>query len=248
METRGRECEYRTSVARCTRTNIDLLESRASRTSRAGRLGFRSFKHLAYVAFWALGISMLIMSMSLVYRYEGSVVSAAGGNLRDDTLAGAKDVGTSSSSSSSSSSSATSTKPRSSSSSASSSSSSSSSSTSSTSSTSSSNPDSMESLVERAVEKQLAALALGEDGSFEREFLPVKQLLQTDKKRILVTGGSGFVGSHLVDALMAQGHDVYVLDNLFTGRKQNIRHWIGHPNFDFMNHDVIEPKSELPEL
>ena len=94
------------------------------------------------------------------------------------------------------------------------------------------------------MEKRLSAMTMGEDGSFEQNFPPVKQLLQTDKKRILVTGGAGFVGSHLVDALMAQGHDVYVLDNLFTGRKQNIRHWIGHPNFDFINHDVIEPKSE----
>ena len=106
----------------------------------------------------------------------------------------------------------------------------------------------MEALVERAVTTRLSAIALGQDGFFWQKVPPVKQLLQTDKKRILVTGGAGFVGSHLVDALMAQGHDVYVLDNLFTGRKQNVRHWIGHPNFDFINHDVIEPKSESPIL
>lgn len=46
-------------------------------------------------------------------------------------------------------------------------------------------------------------------------------------KRILVTGGAGFVGSNLVDVLMLQGHQVYVLDNLFTGRRRNVEHWIG---------------------
>ena len=53
------------------------------------------------------------------------------------------------------------------------------------------------------------------------------------QKRILVTGGAGFVGSNLVDALMMQGHIVYVMDNLFTGKRKNIEHWIGHPNFSF---------------
>jgi hypothetical protein len=48
-----------------------------------------------------------------------------------------------------------------------------------------------------------------------------------DAKRILVTGGAGFVGSNLVDVLMLQGHTVYVLDNLFTGRRRNIEHWVG---------------------
>jgi UDP-glucuronate decarboxylase len=61
------------------------------------------------------------------------------------------------------------------------------------------------------------------------------------QKRILVTGGAGFVGSNLVDALMMQGHIVYVMDNLFTGKRKNIEHWIGHPNFSFYQHDVVNP-------
>mmetsp|Transcript_1023 Transcript_1023/g.1351 ORF Transcript_1023/g.1351 Transcript_1023/m.1351 type:complete len:552 (-) Transcript_1023:125-1780(-) len=61
------------------------------------------------------------------------------------------------------------------------------------------------------------------------------------KKRILVTGGAGFVGSHLVDKLMMEGHEVIVLDNFFTGQKRNIEHWIYHPNFSYIVHDVINP-------
>ena len=62
-----------------------------------------------------------------------------------------------------------------------------------------------------------------------------------DRKRILVTGGAGFVGSHLTDRLMLQGHEVIVADNFFTGRKRNVEHWIGHPNFELLNHDMINP-------
>ena len=51
------------------------------------------------------------------------------------------------------------------------------------------------------------------------------------RKKILVTGGAGFVGSHLVDKLMMEGHEVTVLDNFFTGQKKNIAHWLHHPNF-----------------
>jgi UDP-glucuronate decarboxylase len=58
--------------------------------------------------------------------------------------------------------------------------------------------------------------------------------------RHLVTGGAGFVGSHLIDRLMAKGEEVICLDNYFTGRKDNIRHWIGHPNFELIRHDVTE--------
>ena len=56
-----------------------------------------------------------------------------------------------------------------------------------------------------------------------------------------IIGGAGFVGSHLVDKLMIQGHEVIVLDNLFTGTKKNIEHWINHPHFTFIRHDITEP-------
>lgn len=72
-------------------------------------------------------------------------------------------------------------------------------------------------------------------------FPPVKLLPPTQRKRILVTGGAGFVGSHLVDRLMLLGHEVTVLDNFFTGSKTTVSHWVGHPNFELIRHDVIEP-------
>lgn len=61
------------------------------------------------------------------------------------------------------------------------------------------------------------------------------------KKRILVTGGAGFLGSHLCDRLIEQGDDVICIDNLFTGSKDNIRHLMGNPYFEFIRHDVTEP-------
>ena len=57
----------------------------------------------------------------------------------------------------------------------------------------------------------------------------------------LVTGGAGFLGSHLIDRLMEAGQEVICLDNYFTGRKANIAHWIGHPRFEPIRHDVTEP-------
>lgn len=72
-------------------------------------------------------------------------------------------------------------------------------------------------------------------------FPPVKQLSPSERKRILVTGGAGFVGSHLVDRLMWMGHEVVVLDNFFTGTKRNVQHWIGHPHFELVRHDVVDP-------
>jgi len=62
----------------------------------------------------------------------------------------------------------------------------------------------------------------------------------SQKKKILITGGAGFVGSHLVDKLMQEGHEITVLDNFFTGQKKNIEHWMHHPNFSLMVHDVTE--------
>ncbi|XP_039025177.1 UDP-glucuronic acid decarboxylase 2-like [Hibiscus syriacus] len=59
--------------------------------------------------------------------------------------------------------------------------------------------------------------------------------------RIVVTGGAGFVGSHLVDRLMARGDSVIVVDNFFTGRKENVMHHFGNPNFELIRHDVVEP-------
>ncbi|BET66421.1 SDR family oxidoreductase [Opitutales bacterium ASA1] len=67
--------------------------------------------------------------------------------------------------------------------------------------------------------------------------------------RILITGGAGFLGSHLCDRLIAQGHDVIVLDNLFTGRKENISHLFSNPRFEFVRHDVIDPfKFEVDQI
>jgi UDP-glucuronate decarboxylase len=59
--------------------------------------------------------------------------------------------------------------------------------------------------------------------------------------RILVTGGAGFLGSHLCDRLLKDGHKVVCLDNLFTGRKSNIEHLLANPGFEFVQHDVIDP-------
>lgn len=61
------------------------------------------------------------------------------------------------------------------------------------------------------------------------------------RKRVLVTGGAGFLGSHLCERLVAEASDVICIDNFFTGSKDNIRHLLGHPNFELMRHDVTFP-------
>ncbi|CAH2600181.1 UDP-glucuronate decarboxylase [Rhodovastum atsumiense] len=61
------------------------------------------------------------------------------------------------------------------------------------------------------------------------------------RKRILVTGGAGFLGSHLCDRLIEDGHDVLAVDNYFTGRRDNIAHLIGEPGFEALRHDVCFP-------
>jgi UDP-glucuronate decarboxylase len=59
--------------------------------------------------------------------------------------------------------------------------------------------------------------------------------------KILVTGGAGFIGSHLIDRLMKNGDEVICLDNFYTGTKQNIQYWLNHPNFELIRHDITEP-------
>ena len=67
--------------------------------------------------------------------------------------------------------------------------------------------------------------------------------------RILVTGGAGFLGSHLCDRLLKDGNEVVCIDNLFTGRKQNIAHLAANPNFEFVRHDIIDPfKYEVDQI
>jgi UDP-glucuronate decarboxylase len=65
--------------------------------------------------------------------------------------------------------------------------------------------------------------------------------LYESRKRILVTGGAGFLGSHLIDRLLDQGHEIICVDNLFTGTKRNIDHLHDHPRFEFIRHDVCFP-------
>ena len=61
------------------------------------------------------------------------------------------------------------------------------------------------------------------------------------RKRVLVTGGAGFLGSHLCDRLVTEGYDVLCLDNFFTGARDNIAHLIGKPNFEIIRHDLVQP-------
>ena len=61
------------------------------------------------------------------------------------------------------------------------------------------------------------------------------------RKRVMVTGGAGFLGSHLIDRLLEAGHDVLCGDNLCTGTKENIAHLHSNPRFEFMRHDVTFP-------
>ncbi len=65
--------------------------------------------------------------------------------------------------------------------------------------------------------------------------------MSTKRKRIMVTGGAGFLGSHLCERLLGQGHDVLSVDNYFTGRKDNIAHLLGNSRFEAMRHDITFP-------
>ncbi|MBT6491806.1 MAG: NAD-dependent epimerase/dehydratase family protein, partial [Deltaproteobacteria bacterium] len=60
-------------------------------------------------------------------------------------------------------------------------------------------------------------------------------------KRILITGGAGFIGSHLSERLLKQGNQVICLDNCFTGRKENVFHLLDNPRFEFVRHDITQP-------
>lgn len=79
------------------------------------------------------------------------------------------------------------------------------------------------------------------ESRFPKKYSDVRYLNYQYRKRILITGGAGFVGSHLVDFLMGQGHEVVVADNFFTGRRKNVEHWIGHVNFELIHHDIVNP-------
>ncbi|HLD25929.1 MAG TPA: UDP-glucuronic acid decarboxylase family protein, partial [Candidatus Andersenbacteria bacterium] len=68
-------------------------------------------------------------------------------------------------------------------------------------------------------------------------------------KKILVTGGAGFLGSHLCDRLIAAGHEVICVDNFFTGQRRNIEHLLNHPRFEVIRHDIVEPLTvEVQEI
>ena len=65
--------------------------------------------------------------------------------------------------------------------------------------------------------------------------------MSVTSKRVLVTGGAGFLGSHLCERLLGEGHDVLCVDNFFTGRRSNVAHLMGSPRFEVMRHDVTFP-------
>ncbi|KAM0732104.1 UDP-glucuronic acid decarboxylase 1 [Formica fusca] len=93
----------------------------------------------------------------------------------------------------------------------------------------------------RELEGKLQHLEAAIKNGIAKDFPTVKFLNYKNRKRILVTGGAGFVGSHLVDRLMLAGHEVIVVDNFFTGRKRNVEHWVGHENFELVHHDIVRP-------
>jgi UDP-glucuronate decarboxylase len=76
---------------------------------------------------------------------------------------------------------------------------------------------------------------------FPKDDFDQEDLLHLSAKRILITGGAGFLGSHLCAALLKQGHEVLCADNFFTGRRANVRHLLSNPRFEVMRHDVTFP-------
>lgn len=93
----------------------------------------------------------------------------------------------------------------------------------------------------RFIENQMLLSSQSIPTSTTPTVMKTPKLPDSQRKKILVTGGAGFVGSHLVDKLMMKGHEVIVLDNFFTGQKKNVEHWMHHPNFSLIVHDVTEP-------
>src|ERR1700693_3946946 len=75
----------------------------------------------------------------------------------------------------------------------------------------------------------------------QQQAKPQGSPMRTSTKRVLVTGGAGFLGSHLCERLIAEGHNVLCVDNYFTGRKDNLAQLIDHPHFEAMRHDVTHP-------
>jgi len=72
-------------------------------------------------------------------------------------------------------------------------------------------------------------------------FAPEMDRYPSQPKRVLVTGGAGFIGSHLCDRLVAEGHEVLCVDNFYTGSRQNVRHLLGNPAFELLRHDITFP-------
>lgn len=89
----------------------------------------------------------------------------------------------------------------------------------------------------KILEEKLKSL----DVKIPKKYPSVKFQDYQNKRRILITGGAGFVGSHLVDKLLLMGHEVTIVDNFFTGRKENVEHWFGHPNFELIHQDIVTP-------
>ncbi len=90
---------------------------------------------------------------------------------------------------------------------------------------------STEAAQKRFVENQMLLASQSIPTSTTPDVMKTPKLPDSVRKKIMVTGGAGFVGSHLVDKLMMLGHEVIVVDNFFTGQKKNIEHWLHHPNF-----------------
>jgi hypothetical protein len=92
-------------------------------------------------------------------------------------------------------------------------------------------PEALDHVQERLIEDHMMLSKQSLPTSTSTIVMITQELPDHQRKKILVTGGAGFVGSHLVDKLMMEGHEVIVLDNFFTGQKKNIAHWLHHPNF-----------------